>query len=537
MQMVDPIATFAGKAAASDDKLRGGYYTPAPVARFLASWVGRAGQKILEPACGDGRILRELAALTTQAHGVELVAQEAAKSREFAPVDTDNLFTWLTESDADSWDGVAGNPPYIRFGNWAAEEREPALALMKRVGLRATRLTNAWVPFVVASTILVRVGGRVGLVLPAELLQVTYAAELRAFLLSRFSEITLVTFEHLVFDGILQEVVLFCGVVGGPGQGPARVRTVALRDADGLSCLDLDIEHGHPEPAVVVEREKWTKYFLTPAQIQLLRWLERSDNLIRLGRIADVDVGIVTGRNSFFTFTDARAQELELTAHCVPLVSRSCQLSGLVYDMDCRASDIAANHRTWLLDAPVDPLDDALVAHLRAGESAGVHTGYKCSLRKPWWTTPSLWMPDLFMLRQIHRAPRLTVNAAAATSTDTVHRVRLTADIDPGALAAVFHNSATFAFAEIMGRSYGGGILELEPSEADHLPIPPPAYASADLAHDVDRLLKANDVDKALDVVDRYVLIDGLGLPPDVVAGCRAAWVALRDRRTKRGSR
>jgi adenine-specific DNA methylase len=38
-------------------------------------------------------------------------------------------------------------------------------------------------------------------------------------------------------------------------------------------------------------------------------------------------------------------------------------------------------------------------------------------------------------------------------------------------------------------------------------------------------------------VVDRHVLIDGLGWSPDVVAQCRSAWAALRDRRTKRGSR
>jgi adenine-specific DNA methylase len=525
------MKTFAGKTAASADKVRGGYYTPAAVARFLARWVRGAGLKILEPSCGDGRILRELAALTSHAHGVELVAQEAAKSRGFAPVDAENLFTWLHKTQAGSWDGVAGNPPYIRFGNWASGQRELALQLMRRAGLRPTRLTNAWVPFVVASTILARDGGRVGLVLPAELLQVTYAAQLRDFLLTRFSEITLVTFERLVFDGILQEVVLFCGVVGA---GPAQIRTVHLTDADSLAEADLDVESA---PALLHEKEKWTKYFLSPAQIQLLRTLKQSGTLTRLGRMADVDVGIVTGRNSFFTFTDEQAQALGLMPHCVPLVSRSTQLSGLIYDTDCRASDVAAKHRTWLLDADRTPTDPALVAHIDSGEAAGVHRGYKCSLRKPWWGTPSLWIPDLFMLRQIHLAPRLTVNAAAATSTDTVHRVRLDPQIDPTALAAVFHNSATFAFAEIMGRSYGGGILELEPREAEQLPIPPPAYASTELAQDVDLLLKANEIEKALDVVDRHVLIDGLGLPPDLAANCRSAWVTLRDRRTKRRSR
>lgn len=523
------MAAFSGKTAASADKVRGGYYTPPPVARFLAGWVRAAGPRILEPSCGDGAILRQLSALTDQAHGVELVAAEAAKARAFAPVDNANLFRWL--GGAQDWDGIAGNPPYIRFGNWAPAQREPALEFMRRIGLKPTKLTNAWVPFVVASTTLVRDGGRVGLVLPAELLQVTYAEQLREFLLTRFAEITLVSFQRLVFDGILQEVVLFCGVVG---TGPAHIRTVALHDADALDGANLNVQSG---PALLHENEKWTKYFLDPAHIRLLRTLKQSHTMTGLGQLAEVDVGIVTGRNSFFTFTDAQADDLGLKPHCVPLVSRSAQLTGLVYDTDCRASDLAANHRTWLLNAPTTPTDSALVAHIDSGEQAGVQLGYKCSIRKPWWTTPSLWMPDLFMLRQIHRAPRLTVNAAAATSTDTVHRVRSKPGVNPAALAAVFHNSATFAFAEIMGRSYGGGILELEPHEAEQLPIPAPGYANADLVEDVDLLVKANEVDKALDLVDRVVLIDGLGLSADVVAGCRAAWTALRDRRTKRASR
>ena len=533
------MKTFAGKAAASADKVRGGYYTPAPVARFLARWVRQAGPRIVEPSCGDGRILRELAALSDSVRGVELVAAEAAKAREFAPVDAGNLFTWLADCDTDTgrwdgWDGVAGNPPYIRFGNWPTEQREPALELMRREGLRPSKLTNAWVPFVVASAGLVRDGGRVGLVLPAELLQVGYAAPLREFLLARFREITLVTFERLVFDGILQEVVLFCGVAGA---GPARIRTVQLADAGQLEAAEPPADHAPFQPALLHENEKWTKYFLDAKAIALLRTLKGSDTMTRLGSLAEVDVGIVTGRNSFFTFTDGQARDLALLPHCVPLVSRSSQLCGLVYDTDCRTSDLATGHRTWLLDAPSDPTDPALLEHIDAGVAAGVDRGYKCSIRKPWWTTPSLWIPNLFMLRQIHLAPRLAVNAAGATSTDTVHRVRLAADVDPAALAAVFHNSATFAFAEIMGRSYGGGILELEPREAEQLPIPSPARGGAELAADVDLLLKANEIEKALDLVDRRVLIDGLGWSPDVVAQCRAAWVALRDRRTRRGSR
>ena len=531
------MTTFAGKTAASPDKVRGGYYTPAAVARFLARWVRAAGPKILEPSCGDGAILRELAALSDRARGVELVAPEAAKARAYAPVDTENLFTWLRDSEAGGWDAVAGNPPYIRFGNWASEQREPALELMRRSGLRPTRLTNAWVPFVVASTILTRDGGRVGLVLPAELLQVTYAAQLREFLLSRFAEITLVTFERLVFDGILQEVVLFCGVgsdarPGADTHGPPR----RCRRAAAPSWTSNAFRSG---PALLHESEKWTKYFLQPDQIQLLRTLKRSDTMTSLGpggrrgrghRDRPQQLLHLHRRPSPGAGTDSR------TASRSSRAARSCPAwsttTTAAQPISPRSTGPGCSTRRTT--RPIRPCSRT---SMRV-RPPGVHTGYKCSIRTPWWSTPSLWFPDLFMLRQIHRAPRLTVNAAAATSTDTVHRVRVNARRRPRrALAAVFHNSATFAFAEIMGRSYGGGILELEPGEAEQLPIPPPAYANTDLAADVDLLLKANEIDKALDVVDRHVLVDGLGWSPDVVAQCRSAWVALRERRTKRGSR
>ena len=46
------------KAPATDQKLRGGYYTPAQIARFLADWaITTSTETVLEPSCGDGNIL------------------------------------------------------------------------------------------------------------------------------------------------------------------------------------------------------------------------------------------------------------------------------------------------------------------------------------------------------------------------------------------------------------------------------------------------------------------------------------------------
>ena len=141
------------------------------------------------------------------------------------------------------------------------------------------------------------------------------------------------------------------------------------------------------------------------------------------------------------------------------------------------------------------------------------------------------------MFRQIHRHPVLVANRTHATSTDTVHRVRLLSGISVDQLIPAVFNSATFALSEILGRSYGGGILELEPTEARALPIPPPELIDPGLGERVDKLLRDNDADGALELVDTEVLVGLMGWSPQRVADMRAAWVTLRDRRLGRGKR
>jgi hypothetical protein len=87
---------------------------------------------------------------------------------------------------------------------------------------------------------------------------------------------------------------------------------------------------------------------------------------------------------------------------------------------------------------------------------------------------PSVWAPDAFALRQVHAAPRVVANPAGAVCTDTIHRLRTRPGVDPAGLGEAANHPLTWAFAEVLGRSYGGGVLELEPSEAEALPIVPP---------------------------------------------------------------
>ena len=192
----------------SAEKLRGGYYTSAEVARWICAWAVRSQEDcVLEPSCGDGVFvaaaanrLRELGATCAEARqrvtGIEIVEEEAKKARERLGkalggkhadcVESADFFAWREERARKPFDAVVGNPPFIRYQTFPEPSRALAMAMMRKAGLAPNKLTNIWVPFVVAACACLKPGGRLGLVLPAELLQVSYASQLRSFLVQPF---------------------------------------------------------------------------------------------------------------------------------------------------------------------------------------------------------------------------------------------------------------------------------------------------------------------------------------------------------------
>lgn len=557
------------KAAPTKQKLRGGYYTPMPMARFLARWALRsASSNVLEPSCGDGNIIVAAAEelkrrgasvedLERQLRGVELEPEELAKAQhrlaslgvgadagcivggDFGAY-CDRQFEGSLGLDhpAESFDAVLGNPPFIRYQSYPEEQRELAFSLMRRAGLHPNRLTNSWVPFVVLATALLKEDGRLGMVVPAELFQVSYAAEIRKFLSDSFHRLSIVTFRRLVFDDIQQEVVLVLGDKGRSGE--EGVRTFEI---DSLCDLDrLDPDRGSALKPMDHSTEKWTQYFLEAEEILLLRSLSEHPSLMRLGSVLDVDVGVVTGENQFFVLKDSKVKELGLSGATLPIVTKSPQLSGLIMTPEDFSELGKKDAPVHLLNAPsvaAEELPINVRSYVENGERNDYHRGYKCRIRKRWYVVPSLWVPDAFVLRQVHAHPKIVVNAVGATSTDTVHRGRLL----PGAptaeqLAVGFINSMTFAFSEVLGRSYGGGVLTFEPSESEHLPIPRHGYENLDFKR-IDTLLREGDVDSALDLNDEILLRGAMGLDDRTVRILRNVWLKLRDRRfaRKRGAR
>jgi len=546
------------KRAATYQKLRGGYYTPKLIADFLARWaICAPDAEVLEPSCGDGMLLLAAAEALIECganalevachlHGVEYDQQEAHKAggrlRLLNIPDTSGLlhvgdfFAYCKSRLAEKqlFDAVIGNPPFIRYQNFPEDQRLIAFGLMARAGLKPNRLTNAWVPFLVASSLLLRPHGRLAMVIPAELLQVNYAAQLRCFLSEYYSNITLITFKKLVFDGIQQEVVLLLGERNGDER--TGVRTIELDEINDLAFYEHTVVSPHDLKPMYHSTEKWTQYFLDKEEIELLRALRYHPHLTSAGDVIDVDVGIVTGLNEFFVLTEQQVKDFALEAYTQPIVGRSGHLQGIIFaEMDW-LNNVGKQFPAFLLNLPALPLNRLprpVQDYVASGEQRQFHTGYKCRIRNPWYVVPSIWAPDAFMLRQIHQYPKIILNHTSATSTDTIHRVRLRNGTKVETVVLAFLNSLTFAFSEVIGRSYGGSVLELEPNEAENLPLPLIGADQLDL-NAINQLMLSNDIDAVLDITDRVLLLEGLGLTAEETALLRGIWKKLRDRRMNR---
>ena len=543
------------------DKLRGGYYTSPGVANWLCEWAIRGiTDRVLEPSCGDGVFLSAAlerftrlgsyspVRISKNLTGVEVVQEEAERARQrlldrFGSevsdvVQTGDFFDFWERHKGQAFDAVVGNPPFIRYQSFPEPYRSRAMEIMTELGLKPNRLTNIWVPFVVAAAASLRPGGRLALVLPAELLQVSYAAQLRSFLIDRFSRIDIIACNELFFDKAEQEVVLLLadGALSVPAvDNNCRVAMTEIREVSEIIGRPPNVVLAETPPKTIRhDSEKWLQYFLTNDEIALMRKLREAPEITNLSTYASVDVGVVTGRNSFFVLNTEDLAELGLLEYAIPLVSRSEQLRGARLSPDDWRSLSVAGNRVHLLHlSPVKggPLKESLERYIRIGEEQGVHQGYKCSIRSPWYAVPSVWEPHGFLFRQIYDFPRMVLNEAGATSTDTIHRLHCKAQ--PEQVVTNTYTYLTAASAEIEGRSYGGGVLELEPTEAERL-LMPGHLAQALPIDECDSLIRSGRLEDLLDENSRRVLVDELGLSKGECRQLRDIWVKMRNRRSAR---
>jgi adenine-specific DNA-methyltransferase len=529
-------------------KARGAFFTPPAIAKFVTSWAIRdAGDRVLEPSAGDAAFLVPAVGRLRQhsleagadsvptVHGVEIHASSAEEGsrkieaaggrpalivRDFFDFDTSSRF-----------DAVVGNPPYIRYQDFSGEARGKARAAALRAGVEINGLASSWAAFVVHSTSFLAPGGRLGFVLPAELLSVNYAGPIRKFLFESFASVDLVLFTERVFPEAEADVVLL--LADGYGLGPtdhAQIRQA--QNAESLEDLSAALRWSPPDPA-----SKWTPSLLDVETLDLYSALVNDGHFTEMRNWGATTLGAVTGNNGYFALSDQYARELDLQPSDLTPLSPpgSRHLRGLSYGSPDWKSHLGAGARGWLFRPTTAPSRAAL-KYIRQGERDAVDQAFKCRVRSPWWRVPLAPKADLFLTYMNADSVRISANTAGVRHLNSVHGITLASDyrrVGKSLLAMGSLSAMTLLGAEMMGRAYGGGLLKIEPREADMLPMPSLDLLKRseaklkEVAPEVRVQLSMGDLIGASTTVDR-VLFEGIE-----GAGSETSAALLREARAK----
>lgn len=534
----------------SEQKLRGGYYTPLDLAVFLTKWVRNINPRtVLEPSCGDGVFFEAIDKVNgmkgVSVLGLEINENEAKKAQIRAKrisanieVQTDDFLKWSLNNIRNNklfYDAVVGNPPFIRYQYLPKEFQLRSEEMFDELNLPFTKHTNAWVPFVLASLAMLRPGGRLAMVVPAEIIHIIHAQSLRTYLGKECKRLVIVDPEELWFKDTLQGAVLLL----------AEKRSSAYENAEGVGIypvkqkefIDVDPDIIFSSPKSLNGRTvagKWTYALLDLSTRNLIDSLIDHPDVYHFIDVADVDVGIVTGANNYFLVSDETVKEYNLSKWAHPMFGRSEHCPGIIYDERQHQENRKNGKPTNFIWFSNKPIDSAIAKkYIHYGEDQGFHLRYKCSVRNPWYSVPSVYATEIGMLKRSHDIPRLIFNKIGAFTTDTAYRIRVHSK-SSRQLVGSFLNSLTALSAELEGRHYGGGVLELVPSEIEKLLIPLPKKLNVNLAN-LDTAIKTLPAREIL-VKQDSIILTALGLKMSDKNQLLNNWQRLHDRRQRSSS-
>lgn len=545
-------------------KALGAFYTDIQIADFLVWWAVRSGSEtVLDPSFGGGvfirsacnRILSFGGVPTQQIFGVELDTKVysliSEKLHDEFGLNGQNLlqrdFFQLEPLPVNQVNAVVGNPPFIRFHRFSSDARERALKAAAEQGVKLTQLSSSWAPFVVHSIAMLKKGGRLAMVLPMELAHATYALPVIKHLQNSFRRVTFLTFRKKLFPNLSEDTLLLLAEEKG-----SSFASFVHRDLAHGGLLAEIQTHKHfliggtqrlRAMNLTANSERLIEYFMPRKTRELYVELKQSASTVRLGELVDVGIGYVTGANDFFHLSPEDAESRGIPKKFLrAAVRRGRALAGLRFTpQDWRAA-LSVGEAGYLLSIPKGTdLPPTVQEYLEYGAAAQVPNVYKCRVRSPWYSVPHVYQPDAFLSYMSGGMPRLVTNDAQVVAPNSLHILRIHphTKLTAASIAALWQTSLTRLSVEIQGHALGGGMLKVEPAEAENCVVAGANLSNkslSSLAGELDILIRSGNEAEAQEKADTYILREHLGLTYNECRYLKEAASMLMNRRCMRST-
>lgn len=261
----DTLVVTRAQPAACDVQNLGQVFTPEPVVKFMLGGVWNRG-RILEPACGDGAFLDHLPG----AVGVEVDPRHCP--------DRGANIDFFCYPEAERFDTVIGNPPYVRFQDIPAATRRN---LRQEV---FDGRSNLYLFFIEKSVRHLNPGGELVFITPRDFLKATSAVHLNRWLYDHGTITHAVELgDTRVFPDAIPNCIIWRYELGNLTH---RTHYACLGSGQSLALLPQDWNL------------RWEEMFFVECAGHLL--FARTQHALRLSDIASVKVGAVSGADDIY---------------------------------------------------------------------------------------------------------------------------------------------------------------------------------------------------------------------------------------------
>ncbi len=544
--------------SATIKKKKGVFYSPRKATEVMCDWAIRtADDTILEPSFGGCDFLRsswsKLKTLGCMDPNQRLYGCDVQRKafdhlyQKIGIVDipqrfllSDFLNVKPTDFRISNFDVVIGNPPYVALDDMYMKQRRSAKRSMPARSPLLHGKISLWAYFVLHSLQFLKVSGRMAWLLPGSLVHSVYGKQLIKVLEQRFGRLLLVPIQQKLFtqDGVKETTVVL--LAEGWEEGPATNGVEIFNDVRSLEHFEETLSLVRNSDLAGKVLNKSSNYSsLTEQGRSLYELISERPEVKELGDLLDIKIGIVTGNNKFFVINEEVSRDKKLLNGDLKLIFSKLEIApGLrVTKGDLRRAK-ANNLRCLLINTSNLKQKSSLSRYVLSYKKKDRTKVLTFKKRTVWHQPDDGKDPDAFFSYMSDFMPRLIINVAKTTCTNSIHRVYFPKNT-PSALKKLVGISLATTYsglsAEIEGRCYGDGVLKHEPSEAKRIRVflPKDTTTSSinEVFNEMDGLLREGRLESAQRTADGFIFRSLGSQRGRILAALREELKEMRERR------
>lgn len=294
----------------------GQYFTPQQICEFMVSLTSKPPTaSVLEPSSGQGAFLEALhSAGFSKVRGVEIDSDIAFN--DHFPVENSSFITWETD---EQFDLVIGNPPYIRWKDLEAEQKDE-LREHRYFGSMVNSLSDYLLPFIALSIEKLKPEGELIFITPSFWLQTKHSQGLRDYLDSQGQVTDLIDFgENKIFKDVATSLIIFKFVKTSSHRETKLHRFIGSK----INELDLDLHNPTQFRSEIAShfhsKGKYVPAFdaevvgplILESECEIPSILGKQfPHIVKMGDVVHIANGMVTGLDAAFKLTNEFVETL-----------------------------------------------------------------------------------------------------------------------------------------------------------------------------------------------------------------------------------